>query len=254
METILIAGLILGITSNLHCIGMCGPIAMAIPVNRKSNWSILSGVLQYNFGRILTYALLGAIVGSIGVTVETFGFLQWLSIIAGVFMILFAWRKWISSKIEAKLPMFGIQSIISKGLGKVITSGSPFKLSLLGMLNGLLPCGMVYVALMNALLAGNMLMSANAMIAFGIGTLPSMIAVGFAANRITASMRQKLNKTVPYLLTVVGMLIILRGMNLDIPYISPKVTVTKTEVEGDANNATQVEMSCCHKKSSCDKE
>lgn len=254
METIFLAGLILGITSNLHCIGMCGPIAMAIPVNRKSNWSILSGILQYNFGRILTYAALGAIVGSIGVTVETFGFLQWLSIIAGVFMILFAWRKWISMKLETKLPMFGVQSLISKGLGKVITSGSPFKLSLLGMLNGLLPCGMVYVALMNALLAGNMLSSANAMIAFGIGTLPSMIAVGFAANRINANVRQKLNKAVPYLLTVVGVLIILRGMNLDIPFISPKVTVTKTEVKGEMNAAPKVEMSCCHKKTACEKE
>lgn len=254
METILIAGFVLGLTSNLHCIGMCGPIAMAIPVNRKSNLSILSGILQYNSGRILTYSILGAIVGSIGVTVETFGILQWISIAAGVFMILFAWRKWLSARLDAKLPVLGIQGFVSKGLGKVIASRSPFKLTLLGSLNGMLPCGMVYVALMNALLGGNPLSSAYAMIAFGVGTLPAMIAVGFAANRISTSLRQKLNKAVPYMLTIVGVLIVLRGMNLDIPYISPKVSVNKNETRSEVKEkAPQVEMSCCHKKNSCTK-
>lgn len=252
MESILLLGLILGITSNLHCIGMCGPIAMAIPVNRKSNWTILSGVLQYNFGRILTYALLGIIVGSIGITIATLGFLQWLSIFAGIFLILFAWRKWFSTKLFSKVPNFGIQSVVSKGLGKVIKSKSPFKIGTLGILNGFLPCGMVYAALVNALLAGNPTGSAYAMIAFGIGTLPSMIAVGFAANRINSGMRQKFNKVVPYLLTVVGILIVLRGMNLDIPYISPKVSIKTTTI----TNEPEVEMSCCHKKvdaESCEK-
>lgn len=244
MGSILLLGLILGITSNLHCIGMCGPIALAIPVNRKTNWTILSGILQYNFGRIFTYAILGVIVGSIGITIGTLGFLQWLSIISGIFLILFAWRKWFSSKLIDKLPTIGIQSLISKSLGKVIRSKSPFKISLLGILNGLLPCGMVYAALINALLAGNPLGSSYAMIAFGIGTLPSMIAVGFAANRIQAATRQKFNKIVPYLLTLVGLLIILRGMNLDIPFISPKVSITKTE----SIKEPKVEMSCCHKK------
>lgn len=252
MESILLLGLILGITSNLHCIGMCGPIAIAIPVNRKSNWTILSGVLQYNFGRIITYSFLGIIVGSIGITIETLGFLQWLSIFAGIFLILFAWRKWFSTKLFSKIPNLGIQKGISKSLGKVIKSKSPFKIGTLGLLNGLLPCGMVYAALVNALLAGNPAGSAYAMIAFGIGTLPSMMAVGFAANRINASMRQKFNKVVPYLLTVVGILIVLRGMNLDIPYLSPKVSIKTTKV----TNEPEVEMSCCHKKvdaESCEK-
>lgn len=244
MESVLLLGLILGITSNLHCIGMCGPIAMAIPVNRKSNGTILSGVLQYNFGRILTYALLGVIVGSIGITINTLGFLQWLSILAGIFLILFAWRKWFVTKLFSRVPNIGIQSIVSKGLGKVIKSKSPFKISTLGILNGFLPCGMVYAALVNALLAGNPAGSAYAMIAFGIGTLPSMIAVGFAANRINSTMRQKFNKIVPYLLTVVGILIVLRGMNLDIPYLSPKVSIKTTKI----TNEPEVEMSCCHKK------
>lgn len=251
METLLIAGLVLGITSNFHCLGMCGPIAMAIPVNRKSTWTILSGILQYNAGRILTYALLGAVVGSIGITVETLGFLQWISIIAGVLMIIFAWRKWLSSIFSGHLPTFGIQGFISKSLGKVLAMQTPFKLPFLGMINGLLPCGMVYIGLMNALLAGNPVSSAYTMIAFGVGTLPAMIAVGFAANRISGNVRQKVNKVVPFLLTFVGVLIVLRGMNLDIPYISPKVKMTTSQKHADV---PELELSCCKTKAACESE
>ena len=243
METVLALGFILGITSNIHCIGMCGPIALAIPVKRTSNWTILNGVLHYNFGRILSYSFLGLIVGSIGLTIQTLGFLQGLSIVSGLFLILFAWKKWYKSAIFSEFPTFGIHVFIRKNLGKVITSQSPFKIGILGILNGLLPCGMVYAALLNSVLAGNLIGSASAMIAFGIGTLPAMIAVGFAANRIDAKMRQKFSKIVPYLLTVVGLLIAIRGMNLGIPYVSPKVSVTKTHFR----QTPAIEMSCCHK-------
>jgi len=243
METVLALGFILGLTSNLHCIGMCGPIALAIPVNRTSNWTILKGVLHYNFGRILTYSILGLLVGSIGLTIQTLGFLQGLSIVSGLFLIVFAWKKWYSAALFSKFPSIGIQVFVQKSLGKVITSKSPFKIGILGVLNGLLPCGMVYAALLNSLLAGNPLGSASAMIAFGIGTLPSMIAVGFAANRIDSKMRHKFSKIVPYLLTIVGLLIVLRGMNLGIPYVSPKVSVSKTHFQ----QTPAAEMSCCHK-------
>lgn len=249
METIFIAGLLLGITSNFHCLGMCGPIAMAIPVDRTSTWSIISGILQYNFGRILTYSLLGALVGTIGITVETLGFLQWISIIAGIFMIVFAWRKWFSRLFSGHLPTVGIQGFISKSLGKVLATQTPFKLPMLGMINGLLPCGMVYIGLMNALLAGDPISSAYAMIAFGVGTIPAMFAVGFAANRISGNVRQKINKVVPFLLTFVGALIVLRGMNLDIPYISPKVKMTTTEKQ---NELPKLDLSCCKAKTACE--
>ena len=221
METLLITGLILGITSNLHCIGMCGPIAMAIPVNRKSNWTVLSGILQYNFGRIFTYALLGSLVGSIGITVQTFGFLQWLSIISGVFLILFAWRKWISAKIDAKLPHIGIQTFVSKGLGTVIASNSPFKIMLLGVLNGLLPCGMVYVALFGAIAMQNVTLGIGYMLLFGLGTIPMMVAVIYASGLISFSFRGTIQKAIPLVAVIIGMLFIVRGLGLDIPYLSP---------------------------------
>ncbi|MES2588792.1 MAG: sulfite exporter TauE/SafE family protein [Bacteroidota bacterium] len=247
---IYITSFILGLTANFHCLGMCGPLALAIPVNRTSSWTILFGVLQYNFGRILTYSILGAIVGMIGITIKTFGILQWISIFSGVFMIIYAWRKWISSKLQTKVPMFGLNRLVSSGLGKVLKSNSPFKVVFLGSLNGLLPCGMVYLALLNAILAGNSLSSAGAMAFFGVGTLPAMVFVGFAANRISSKLKTKFTKTIPYLLTLVGILIILRGMNLNIPYMSPKISQTKTKSCSNKhinsqNSTGKIEMSCC---------
>ena len=246
MNTFVITGFILGLTSSLHCIGMCGPIGMAIPVDRKNNWTILAGVLQYNLGRILTYALLGLLIGSIGLTIHTFGFLQWLSIISGVALILYAWRKLLGKSFHTKLPSINVNGFVSKGIGTVLRSKFPFKLPLLGMLNGLLPCGMVYVALMNALLTGTQGSSSIAMIAFGLGTLPSMMAVGFAAGKINGALRSKLNAAVPYMLTIVGFLIILRGMNLGIPFISPKAEMAMKHNKEMKKAEPEMKMDCCH--------
>ena len=96
MFSLFISAFVLGIVSSLHCIGMCGPIALAIPLNRNSKTEAFIGVIEYNFGRILTYTTLGLIVGYIGLGIQLIGFLQGLSIIAGIFIILYAWRKKIS--------------------------------------------------------------------------------------------------------------------------------------------------------------
>lgn len=251
MDLVIIAGFVLGLTSNFHCIGMCGPIAMAIPVNRANNLSILGGTLQYNLGRVLTYMILGLVVGSIGLSIHTFGILQWLSIIVGIFLIVFAWRKYLQKWLPNVKLDLGTSLLTNKYLGKIIKSNSPLKLSLLGMLNGLLPCGMVYVAMGNALLAGNIWGGALAMAAFGVGTLPGMMAVTFMANKLTVKVRRKMNKAVPYILTVVGLLVVLRGMNLGIPFISPNVSVASAIDEQNGNSEEEVTMSCCHSKSDC---
>ncbi len=252
MSVFIVTGLILGLTSNFHCIGMCGPIALAVPVNRKNNATILLGALQYNIGRILIYAVLGAIVGSIGISIQTIGVLQWFSIISGALLILYAWKKYFTQLFNRQGSLLSIQPYLNKGLGKIVRSKSPLKLFMLGGLNGLLPCGMVFVALLNAILTGEIIGSALAMIAFGIGTLPSMIAVIFMANKITSSMRMKLNRAVPYMLTVVGLLIVLRGLNLGIPFISPSATVIHTESSENSKTPADIEMSCCHSAKECD--
>lgn len=246
---------VLGLGSSLHCMGMCGPLALAIPVDRSSKIKSILGILQYNFGRIVSYAILGILVGFIGLSVALLGVLQTLSIVAGCLMILFAWKKWFFSRLEQTPIAKTIQRFVSKSMGKILRSHSPFKLFLLGSINGLLPCGMVYLALMNALLTGNSYAGALAMALFGLGTLPAMVLVAFAANRVSNGFRRGLQRAVPLVLTLVGILVVLRGLNLDIPYVSPKITVAKTqEVQKGSNTPLEAEVSCCHPgKKACSK-
>lgn len=246
MLTFLLTGLILGLSSSFHCIGMCGPIALAIPLDRKSRWTILRDSLKYQFGRLVSYALLGVLVGTIGLTVETLGWLQWLSIASGIFLILWAWRKFFHAFQLLHGPKITVPKMFNRWLGKVVRSQSPAKLLFLGALNGLLPCGMVYAALLNALLTGNMFSSSIAMVAFGLGTFPAMIAVHFALGKWISQQRETFTRVLPVLLTVVGLLVVLRGMNLGIPYLSPKVSVQQTQ-----ENAPEATMDCCHSKKNC---
>ena len=247
MTTFILTGFIIGLSSNFHCIGMCGPIAIAIPVDRKNNFTILKGGLQYNIGRTISYGILGLVIGSIGLTIHTFGVLQWLSIITGALMILFAWRKYFSKLFSMNIHVSGMQTFIKKPFGRLLKSKSRYKLWLLGALNGLLPCGMVFIALINALLTGEVLASSMAMIAFGIGTLPAMIAVIYMINKITTKMRQRMSSFVPYLLTIVGLLIILRGLNLGIPYLSPSVKMVENKFnESETDTSGTLQIDCCH--------
>lgn len=138
-------------------------------------------------------------------------------------------------------------------------SQSRFRLVAFGAINGLLPCGMVYVALLNALLADSLGASFLAMIAFGVGTLPVMIFIPFMSNKIGVETRKKLNRSIPYVLTVVGLMIALRGMNLGIPFVSPRISVpTSSEIvdtEGHSTKdtaPTQVKMDCCHSSTDCE--
>jgi len=222
---------------------MCGPIAAAVPTRSSSNFGTFINLLQYNFGRILTYSILGFLIGNIGFTLNMFGALQWISIISGIALVLFAWKKLFFHHLN--LPFVGkITQFVSKNVGKIVRSESPIKLLTLGTLNGLLPCGMVYIALTNSLLAGSPATSATAMIFFGVGTLPAMLIFGMMLNKISFSLRAKMNKALPVLLTIVGILIILRGMNLNIPYVSPAVHVVQTE-GANQDERDVVKIDCC---------
>lgn len=183
--------------------------------------------------------------------IKLFGVLQAISIIAGIGIIIYAWRKKINFT-KIKLPSFlGTLSLskghfLSRSMGKIMRSESPLKLFLLGALNGLLPCGMVYTALITAVVLGTPILSATSMLAFGLGTLPGLVVFSLFGQQLGNPMRSKINRYLPYLITVVGLLIILRGMNLNIPYISPKVSFSEEKKE--------VVMDCCHKSTKCEKK
>lgn len=215
------AGLVLGAFSSLHCIGMCGPLALALPVQHLALWQQRVAALSYNTGRIVTYSVLGLLFGMAGRTIYMAGFQQWLSIITGIIMLVFivqyyflrhAWQpKW-----SQKLNAF-VQQLMIRLLNKERKSSFLF----LGMVNGLLPCGMVYVALASALNFSKVESGVLFMAAFGAGTLPLMILLSIIGNRLAFSVRRKIKNAVPYLMTIMAFILILRGMNLGIPYISP---------------------------------
>ena len=228
MFSLFISAFVLGIVSSLHCIGMCGPIALAIPLNRNSKTEAFIGVIEYNFGRILTYTTLGLIVGYIGLGIQLIGFLQGLSIIAGIFIILYAWRKKISLLSSLFNNSFNfLHKFSSNKMGKLFKSKSPFRLFLLGVLNGLIPCGMVYSALMTSIIADSPINAGLTLFFFGLGTLPTLAIFSFYAHKITPLFKSKINKYLPYIVSIIGLIILLRGLNLDIPYLSPKVNVNK---------------------------
>jgi sulfite exporter TauE/SafE len=209
---------VFGLVGSFHCVGMCGPIVLAVPGK-----SIFSKLL-YNLGRTVTYAIMGLIIGVIGEGFSLAGYQQTLSVIVGAAMLLIV----IFTKYKHfDLPLSGAISklwIFSKNrLTPLFKSESALAPFLIGLINGLLPCGLVYAAIFAAVAMGGMLESSLYMILFGLGTAPLLIALSVFGNFLTPAVRNKFNKAVPYMLAVVAVLIILRGLNLGIPYISPKM-------------------------------
>ncbi|MES2765435.1 MAG: sulfite exporter TauE/SafE family protein [Bacteroidota bacterium] len=212
--------LTLGFVGSFHCVGMCGPIALALPGNAAVRWRYVLGRIMYNLGRIMTYALLGVLFGSLGSAVRLAGLQEGLSIFAGV-VILFT----------AVIPFkkgftFGIPSAVSKvksAMSALFKKRNFAGLFLIGTLNGLLPCGFVYMGIAGALTAGSIGESSLFMILFGLGTFPAMLAVSLGGAFAKPKARNIARKLYPVGAAVIAVLFILRGLALDIPYISPSL-------------------------------
>lgn len=233
---------LLGLAGSFHCMTMCGPISMTLPLNRRSNGTLIRGILLNNSGRIVTYSLLGLIFGTIGFSLGIFRFFQVASILFGLALIVLAWRrKWIN-KLEFRNRSFNQWT--SRNMGKLLQKRGPFSLFFIGLLNGLLPCGMIFLGLASSLLASNPWETALGMSFFGLGTLPGMIGTAYFAQKMGQSFRGKLTHVYPYLLTLIGILVILRGTNLGIPYLSPKI-------ETKQYTAHQTDYETLHKQVMC---
>ena len=227
--TLIFAALGLGFASGFHCLGMCGPIALSLGLSKKQQVNFHLQNLTYQFGRILTYSFLGAIVGIVGEGFQLAGFQKYISILAGILLItmaLFSFGGDFTSKIPA------ISNALLKvkiNLGKLLRKTDYSSRFLTGVLNGFLPCGMVYMALTASLATGGIWQSSTFMVFFGLGTFPFMFAAVLFGNILNATVRNKILKIVPVFMLILGALFILRGMELGIPYISPKKEALKVE-------------------------
>ncbi len=228
----LFTAFIFGIVSSLHCGAMCGPIALALPSadNRFNNFF---GKTLYNAGRIVTYILLGGLLGLFGKGLSLAGVQQGLSVVLGIAVLLLVLFSYNPDMLFNKIPAFrNFQTLLIRQFGKILKNPSFASMFTVGMLNGLLPCGVVYIALTGALATGSATSGMLYMALFGLGTFPMMLFIALAGSVVSISFKNTLRKLTPAVMLFFAALLILRGLNLDIPYISPKlnndVTMTKS--------------------------
>lgn len=222
----------IGLVGSFHCIGMCGPIAFALPTKSSAaHHKIVSGVI-YNLGRITTYVLFGLLFGVVGQGISTAGSQQAISIVLGVVFILAALiPKSVLNKIDPTSVIGFYISSVKNSLGKLLRSSSVSNLILIGLLNGLLPCGLVYAAIGGSIATGNAVDGALFMMAFGLGTLPMMFSATLLSNFISIKFRNRIKRVIPVFIILMGCLFILRGLNLGVPYLSPKINVVRPFIQ-----------------------
>jgi sulfite exporter TauE/SafE len=221
---------LLGLVGSLHCAGMCGPLALALPAAGNSTPTYVLGRVAYNAGRIITYCLLGIVFGLMGWTFLMAGLQRWVSIALGVALLLGLFA---SRRLALARPVTSAVNQLKASMSVLLRRRSFAALAVLGLLNGLLPCGLVYVACAGAAATGGILAGASYMTAFGVGTAPMMLAISLSGHLVPTSLRLKLVKTIPVCVFLLASLLILRGMSLNIPYLSP-------DMSGSG-------ASCCHK-------
>lgn len=236
MELVL-AAISLGLLGSFHCIGMCGPIALALPVHQYSPFKKYLGIFLYNLGRVTTYTFLGVVFGLLGQSFFLGGFQQILSITIGILLLLSVILTNVKSLNSAKSLgfIYAFINSVKIQLGNLFNKKGLHFLFFIGLLNGLLPCGLVYLGIAGAIASGHFLKGAEFMFYFGIGTVPVMYAVAFLGQFITLKYRNHIRQAMPYVVSVMAVLLIVRGLNLGIPYLSP-------QFEKESNKVT-----CCEK-------
>jgi sulfite exporter TauE/SafE len=242
--TLIFSALALGFASGFHCIGMCGPIALSMGLTKKQATNYYLQNLTYQFGRITTYAFLGSVLGVVGQGFQLAGFQSYLTILVGILLITMALFSFGGKDFASKIPFLSkFLFKVKMNLGKLLQKSDYKSRYLTGILNGFLPCGMVYMALTASLAAGGIVQSTGFMVLFGLGTLPFMFAVVLVGNLLTTALRIKILKIIPVLMIILGGLFILRGLELNIPYISPPANSLKVH---DPSKPMKMGDACCH--------
>ncbi len=220
---VILSGLFLGLMGSFHCAGMCGPIAIALPLQGDNWFQKAFGGILYNIGRTVTYAAMGAVFGLVGEGLQLVGFQQWVSVIMGVLMIASVlFPKLFKNQYDLDKSMFSFVTKLKKALQNLFQKKSYKTLFLIGILNGFLPCGLVYIALAGAIGTGDLIYSILFMTLFGLGTLPMLLGISLLGNMASVKLRSKVNKFIPAVVIFVGVIFILSGLNLGIPFFSPK--------------------------------
>ncbi|MEZ4792625.1 MAG: sulfite exporter TauE/SafE family protein [Gelidibacter sp.] len=217
---------IFGILGSFHCVGMCGPIAFMLPVDRSNSIKKVSQISTYHIGRLLAYSSIGLVFGLIGKNLYIFGLQQQLSIIIGVLMIVVVLLPYkIFNKYNLSKPLHKMISKVKSSLGTALKKKSADTFLTIGFLNGFLPCGLVYMAVFGSLVSASITEGVLYMMLFGLGTVPLMTTAIYVGKFLNATIKQRIQKAIPVFVIIIGALFILRGLGLGIPYISPEPVV-----------------------------
>jgi len=227
---------VLGFLGSFHCVGMCGPIALA--VGGRGGHAFLFNKVIYNFGRSLTYACLGFLVGSLGFTLSLAGIQQGVSVAVGILIVLFSLAYKKADGLAGLPALSRVVHGIKSRLAHHLKSGSKFAFFSTGLVNGLLPCGMVYMALLVAMGMQSPFLGASYMFFFGLGTIPMLLGLMVSGSLLPAFRRQQFQKMIPYLGILIGVLLVFRGLGLGIPGLSPELATFDYGVQ-------QVEITLC---------
>lgn len=215
-----LTALILGLVGSLHCAGMCGPLALALPHPGTGAKGFVASRIAYNLGRIITYSVLGIVFGAIGHTLVIAGLQRWTSIGLGLILImaiLFSRRLGLLNFVT------NVVQSLKRRMSSLMQRRSFSTLAMLGLFNGLLPCGLVYVAATASVATGSSFRAAWFMFVFGLGTFPMMLTLSLSTKLLPPGFRIKYRRAIPIAALLLASLLIVRGMNLGIPYLSPNL-------------------------------
>jgi sulfite exporter TauE/SafE len=218
----------IGLFGSVHCIGMCGPLAFSVPTVNNKWWLIVTDKVIYNIGRIITYSFLGLLIGLIGKQLWLSGLQQGVSLVSGLLIIMAGFSRLFKVRMKDNKIVSFILSPVTRLLNYALRHHAGHLI--VGLLNGFLPCGFVYLALIGAVNTSSPLASAQFMFWFGAGTFPLMLLATISSGFIGPVIRRRINKAMPYLMVCLGFWFVLRGMNLNIPYLSPQIQPSGVQV------------------------
>lgn len=209
----------IGLFGSIHCVGMCGPLAFAVPVTQNNWWLVVGDKILYNTGRILSYTLLGFLAGFIGRQLWVAGLQQAVSLLSGMFIIMAGLSRLFKMRFSRSAMFSKLLSPVNRLLSFALKRHAGHLA--IGLLNGFLPCGFVYLALAGATNTSAPLAAAQYMFWFGLGTFPLMLIATVSSGFIGPVVRRRINNMMPYLMVCLGFWFVLRGLNLNIAYLSP---------------------------------
>jgi sulfite exporter TauE/SafE len=222
----LLSAFIFGLLGSFHCAGMCGPIAFMLPVSRDNKLKKFLQIFLYHVGRLIAYSIIGLVFGMLGKSLNLFGFQQQLSVIIGILMIaVIIIPAGKLRQFNFAAPFLFFIARFKAQLGLAFNKKSMDTFFTIGFLNGFLPCGLVYLAVFGAIASGGLFEGSLYMLLFGLGTIPLMTGAIYFGGMVNGMLRKRIHKLIPALVVLAGLWFILRGLGLDIPYISPAPAV-----------------------------